>query len=246
MKLAFVRARHALTKIVVILASCSQINGLRFSKVPLCMAVSRPGTQHVPTEQEHNNTVDCFSKLIASYGFTMTNGKLPSKQSGFITQAMLNSSTICKNFRSLDICMGGQYKQLVDFDCLTSLTTSEADASFYLRQLSMAEFFCGQSIPFIEYDQCMEQVSGDDRDMSYSNCTRIEWESCEKVTANLKCQSSIIESSCARSPAVPAFCKYQKIQLRMTGWDTCTDLPCSSRVIVLVYAILIVVLGNIC
>ncbi|RCN44753.1 hypothetical protein ANCCAN_09268 [Ancylostoma caninum] len=171
----------------------------------------------------------------------MTNGKLPSKQSGFVTQVMLNSSTICKNFRALDTCMFGRYRELVDFDCLVSLTTSQTDAFFYLRQLSMAEFFCGQSIPFIEYDQCMEQVSIDNKDMAYSNCAQIEWESCEKVATSLKCQSAIIVSSCARSPAVPAFCEYQKIQLRMTGWDTCTDLPCSSQISVLSYVMLIIV-----
>ncbi|KAL6741763.1 hypothetical protein Aduo_014986 [Ancylostoma duodenale] len=179
MKLALVHTRHALTKIIMSVAICARINALQMANVSPGVALSRPGTQHVPTAQEHIKTVDCFSKFTASYGFTMTNGKLPSKQSGFVIQVMLNSSTICKNFRTLDSCMGGRYKELVDFDCLLGLTSSQADAFFYLRQLSMAEFFCGQSIPFIEYDQCMEQVSIDNTDMAYSNCTQIEWESCE-------------------------------------------------------------------
>ncbi|KAK6755962.1 hypothetical protein RB195_014382 [Necator americanus] len=166
------------TVIIILLSFCFLTNAQQHGNFRLRQAVSKPGTQHIPTEQEYNSTVKCFSWLTSYYNFTMTDNKLPPMESHFITRVMLDSQSICKNFRELDICLGGRYKILVDFDCLTRLTYSNADALFYLRQLSLLEFYCSRSVPFIQYHQCMDRISDDNKDAMYGNCTDAEWDNC--------------------------------------------------------------------
>ncbi|KHJ88796.1 hypothetical protein OESDEN_11401 [Oesophagostomum dentatum] len=205
------------------------------------LASSRPGTQYPHTEQEYETVLKCFSKFTTFYGFDMIDNRLPSRQSAFVTQVMLNSSTICRNFQDANKCMGGRYEKLVDFDTLLNLTASSADAYYYLRQISMAEFFCGDGLPFVHYAQCMERISLSNTDAA-DECDEIDWDSCQNVAASLNCQASIIDTFCGASSVYSAFCEYQSIQLRMTGWNACTDIRCLSSTLSLFYTAIIVII----
>ncbi|RCN44754.1 hypothetical protein ANCCAN_09269 [Ancylostoma caninum] len=66
MEVAFVHTQHALTKIIVGVAICTRIYALQFGNAPLGVAISRPGTQHVPTAEEHNVSSYASVKLAFS------------------------------------------------------------------------------------------------------------------------------------------------------------------------------------
>ncbi|WKY09337.1 hypothetical protein Q1695_002026 [Nippostrongylus brasiliensis] len=138
---------------------------------------SNPGTQHAQTAGEHWLIIGCFDQFLGAYGYEMDDNLLPPSNSSFLVDVMLDSSNLCNNFQKLNSCLQNRYTALVDFDCLTNLSRSHSDATFYLNQLSMAELFCKESIPFINYSQCSEEiadVSSNDPD----GCYQIQWSSC--------------------------------------------------------------------
>lgn len=190
---------------------------------------ANPGTQRIPSSEDHKLTVQCFSEFVGSYGYRMSEEKLPPRNTSLLISVMLDSSQLCSNFKELNTCLDGQYEEVVDFDCLTSLTSSSDDADFYLNQFSMAEFFCKYSVPFIDYSQCQELIADDSNGTFYSQCSQDEWSSCKNVAESLICRRSLVEAYCGSSSAVCEFCTYQRIPLRMTGWNACPDIPCSVR-----------------
>ncbi|KAK5982957.1 hypothetical protein GCK32_011647 [Trichostrongylus colubriformis] len=185
----------------------------------------------------------CFEEFLGKYGFTMSDdNKLPFRNSTLQVSIMLDSSHLCSHFKRLNICMNGRYQELVDFDCLTNLTSSPTDAVFYLNQLSMIELFCGFSLPFIVYSQCLDQIAEEVTEAASMQCSEIDWNSCPSVTKSVLCRRSLVETFCEDPSSASAFCTYQQIPLRMTGWNNCENSPCCASAFHLYHLICMLIL----
>ncbi|CAJ0581297.1 unnamed protein product, partial [Mesorhabditis spiculigera] len=183
------------------------------------------------SNEEFERTKGCMTTFIENYNYQLDDqGKLPRNFYPLFDRIQIDAANLCKTFSSLQSCLGSRYEDCLTLETLSKLTNTMDDAKAYAEELALFELYCSNSRRFIEYFQCYDSIEDDELHKAVlDHCDDdLHNPACRDMVTVARCQLVLFQRDCGQKIKT-AFCAYNNIRMRMFGYETCEERPCSSK-----------------